>query len=322
MIDFILGLYFASLAVRGWIRGFVREVMDLLGLVIGILAGIRFSEAAGRFIESWSGIGPGTARVVGGIVIMIGVGLALALVANWLGKVMRLPGLNLTNRLGGGALAFGWGWMLATILISVASVVPLPDEWQAQFDESTLVSILIDEEQPAQQAIRGVTGDRTLQAALNFEQLLGGERVVLDPEASYAIDPVDSEEVERDRAAEQELFELVNRARLEAGLDVLDWHERLSDVAEEYARRMATEGFFSHVAPDGSTLGSRVAEGGVPYRIVGENLALAVTVPIAHDGLMESPGHRANILHEEFSSVGIGIVETPYGLIAVQVFHG
>ena len=57
-------------------------------------------------------------------------------------------------------------------------------------------------------------------------------------------------------------------------------------------------------------------------RIVGENLALAVTVEIAHDGLMASPGHRENIEHPEFSSLGVGVVDTPYGLIVVQVFHG
>jgi len=45
----------------------------------------------------------------------------------------------------------------------------------------------------------------------------------------------------------------------------------------------------------------------VSFRTAGENLALAPTVQIAHTGLMNSPGHRANILHSQFGRVGIGI---------------
>jgi uncharacterized protein YkwD len=41
----------------------------------------------------------------------------------------------------------------------------------------------------------------------------------------------------------------------------------------------------------------------------GENLALAPTLTIAHEGLMNSPGHRANILQKKFGRVGIGVME-------------
>ena len=44
-------------------------------------------------------------------------------------------------------------------------------------------------------------------------------------------------------------------------------------------------------------------------RSVRQNLALAPTLPQAHQGLMNSPGHRANILRPAFGRVGIGIVD-------------
>jgi uncharacterized protein YkwD len=44
----------------------------------------------------------------------------------------------------------------------------------------------------------------------------------------------------------------------------------------------------------------------IKYSQAGENLALAPDVEIAHNGLMNSPGHRANILTPEFKKVGIG----------------
>ncbi len=35
MVDFVLGVYFTGLFVRGWLRGFVKEAMDLIGLIVG-----------------------------------------------------------------------------------------------------------------------------------------------------------------------------------------------------------------------------------------------------------------------------------------------
>ena len=230
MIDFVLGLYFASLFVRGWMRGLVREVMDLIGLVVGVLFGVRFSKGAGEFFESWTGLGPGTSRVLGGVVVFMGVGLAASILAHYLGRVMKMPGLNLSNRLGGSVLAFGWGWILATIVISVASVAPLPVEWQDRLAESDLATMLTDEEQPAQLAIKKFTGDRTLQSALNFDRLIGDDRVVLDPGETYEIEPTASEEIFRKREDERVIFDLVNIARRDAGVSTLEWNERLAEV--------------------------------------------------------------------------------------------
>ena len=59
---------------------------------------------------------------------------------------------------------------------------------------------------------------------------------------------------------------------------------------------------------------------GIPSRTVGENLALAATARTVHDGLMDSPGHKANILGSGFTRVGIGAIRGPLGIMVVQVF--
>ena len=63
---------------------------------------------------------------------------------------------------------------------------------------------------------------------------------------------------------------------------------------------MFQQGFFAHVDQTGTTPFDRMRAGGVSFRAAGENLALAPTVQIAHDGLMNSPGHRANILNPRY----------------------
>lgn len=60
----------------------------------------------------------------------------------------------------------------------------------------------------------------------------------------------------------------------------------------------------------------------IRFVVAGENLALAQNLLLAHDGLMNSPGHRANILREAFGRVGIGILDGGiYGLMVTQKFR-
>jgi uncharacterized protein YkwD len=59
----------------------------------------------------------------------------------------------------------------------------------------------------------------------------------------------------------------------------------------------------------------------IKYMLAGENLALAPDVEIAHNGLMNSPGHRANILNSDYGKVGIGCMDGGmYGKMFSQEF--
>jgi uncharacterized protein YkwD len=84
---------------------------------------------------------------------------------------------------------------------------------------------------------------------------------------------------------------------------------------------MFARGYFSHISPEGKSPFDRMKAGGVSFGSAGENLALAPTLELAHQGLMNSPGHRANILSPKYKTVGIGIINGgPYGLMVTQDF--
>ena len=72
---------------------------------------------------------------------------------------------------------------------------------------------------------------------------------------------------------------------------------------------MFQQGYFAHIDPNGVSPFDRMRNGDITFRAAGENLALAPTVDVAHDGLMNSPGHRANILNPAFHRVGIGVAD-------------
>jgi uncharacterized protein YkwD len=66
----------------------------------------------------------------------------------------------------------------------------------------------------------------------------------------------------------------------------------------------------------------RVRAARISLSVVGENLALAATPRSIHAALMDSDGHRANILRTSFDRIGVAAVDGPLGLMVVQVFGG
>ena len=121
---------------------------------------------------------------------------------------------------------------------------------------------------------------------------------------------------------EAQMLELVNAERAAAGLGPVAPDPELTEVARAHSADMFARGYFAHVSPDGLDPFDRMKRAGVTFRTAGENLALAPTVRIAHTGLMNSPGHRANILRPPFGRVGIGIMDGGRrGLMVTQNFR-
>jgi hypothetical protein len=233
-----------------------------------------------------------------------------------------MPGLVLTNRLFGGGLALAWALFVAMLLLSLLVVIPLPAVVGERIDESNVASALTDPESIPQRMFHTVAGDRVLEALLNLDELVGREKVILEEDETLSIPPADAEDLRPDETAAEEIFQLVNRSRVDEGVEPLAWSTPLAEVGDGHATEMYVVGYFSHTSATTGTVGDRMAEAGIPFRVVGENLALAATSRTVHEGLMDSPGHRANILGANFTRVGIGVIRGPLGLMVVQVFSG
>jgi uncharacterized protein YkwD len=108
--------------------------------------------------------------------------------------------------------------------------------------------------------------------------------------------------------AEQAVWKLLNADRAHAGLPSLEWDARLADVARAHSADMQAHNFFGHVSPSTGTAADRVKHAKIDALVIMENVARAATAGEAERGLMNSPGHRANILNHEATRVGVGIV--------------
>jgi len=123
------------------------------------------------------------------------------------------------------------------------------------------------------------------------------------------------------RKAEREMLALINKARRGAGLAPLTFDGELAAVARGHSRDMVRNRFFGHISPRRGDLTARMKRAGLHAYAFTENLAQNRTVEGAHKGLMDSPGHRKNILDPRASRVGIGIVrDDSRGIMVTQNF--
>ncbi len=315
-LDLAITVLIGIFAVLGFARGFVRGALDLVLLAAAVAVAARFAPAAARVLAD-GGVAPGLAPTVGFVVLLLAV-LVLGRIA--LGLVLAparampwpppLPFLNRLLGLGPGAVK---GAIAAVVLLAPLST------WQSElgltraFAESRLAPALVS------------AMNRTVGGAMDGLGLrLSDFSIPLGPTPPGRTLPFSvSTGLVVDRAAETEMLALVNAERERAGLAPLEADERLATVGRTHSEEMFRLGYFAHESPVSGEVVDRLDNAGLAWLVSGENLALAQDVAEAHEGLMDSPGHRANILNPAFTRVGIGIVSSPAnGVMVTQVFVG
>ena len=122
---------------------------------------------------------------------------------------------------------------------------------------------------------------------------------------------------------EQEVFNLINKQRINNGLTALKIDEEVQKVARIKAEDMVTNNYFSHQSPTYGSPFDMLKSFKISYRSAGENIAANSSNSGAVNAWMNSSGHRANILSSNYNYTGIGVVSSPrYGKIYVQQFIG
>lgn len=127
-------------------------------------------------------------------------------------------------------------------------------------------------------------------------------------------------------ADEIEIFDRVNRERERFRLQDLDWDEDAARLARIYSARMAREGFFDHIDPDGNSIVERAERIRLRnWSMIGENLFMSTAysgyATLAVSGWMKSSTHRQNMLDRRWTATGIGVAKDRNGQIYVtQVF--
>ncbi|WP_162523467.1 CAP-associated domain-containing protein [Calorimonas adulescens] len=118
-----------------------------------------------------------------------------------------------------------------------------------------------------------------------------------------------TEDDEIARAFEMEMLDLVNSVRVRDGLKPLTWNEKAHEVALYHSKDMALNNYFDHIDIQGKSPFDRMKDAGLKdFVAAGENIAAGYRDAIfAHEGWMNSEGHRKNVLNKGFEQLGVGV---------------
>ncbi|HEY0730081.1 MAG TPA: CvpA family protein [Pyrinomonadaceae bacterium] len=315
-IDLLLVAVIILSLVNGYRRGFVHGVLDLAGWVLSLLVALRFyhpvAQWLGPRIDLWSEVWD---QPIAFIVIGLLVSVAVHLVGH--AALTRLPRdiqerpLNQTLGLVPGLIN---GLLVAAILSALLLALPLSERLSESTRDSAIANRLAVYAERLEGQLRPVFGE-AIGRTLNLLTIRpdSDERVTLPFKVATTRPRPD---------LEKQMLDLVNQERAANGLRPLAADPELTEVARRHSADMFARGYFAHDTPEGRTPFDRMEEANVQYLTAGENLALAPTLSVAHTGLMNSPGHRANILRPQFGRVGIGIMDGGMrGLMVSQEFR-
>jgi len=315
-IDVLLVVVILLSLLNGYRRGFVHGVLDLAGWVLSLIAGLRYYQPVARWlgahVDWWS-------EVWDQPIAFILIGIFVSILVHLIGYALlrRLPRdiqQRTVNRILGLLPGFANGLIVAAILSALLMALPLSEGLSERTRDSVLADGLAVYAERLEAQLRPVFGE-AIGRTFNLLTIRpdSNERVALPFKVTSSRPRPD---------LEKRMLDLVNAERAKAGLRPLASDPELTDVARQHSADMFARGYFAHDTPEGLSPFDRMRNSHVQFLTAGENLALAPTLPVAHNGLMNSPGHRANILRPQFGRVGIGVMDGGIrGLMISQEFR-
>jgi uncharacterized protein YkwD len=316
LVDIILVIVVLLSAYNGWRRGFIFGLLDLLGWALVLIAGLRFyqpvAKQLGSLVDIWTDVwDQPVAFILIAIVVMV---LYQSLVHLLLRRVSEDVHKHKSNQVLGILPGLANGAITAALIAALLLSIPINETLHAQARESTLANRLAVYAERFEAALHPVFGEAVAET-LNL--------LTVQPESHERVNlPYKVPNTKPRPDLEARMLDLVNQERTAAGLRPLAPDAELTEVARRHSSDMFARAYFAHDTPEGRNPFDRMREGGVRFLAAGENLALAPSLPVAHNGLMNSPGHRRNILADQFGRVGIGIMDGGIrGLMVTQNFR-
>lgn len=316
---FLILLYFAY---RGYVIGLVASIFNLLSSILAVLIAFRLYTEVGKFFQTTFGASQLISPVLGFFAVLLIGEVVISFLLTYIYKAIFnlfqfLKPLLLVDKITGIFVQLILGGLLITLSMIVFLRLPvsvdIKNDINGSFWGKNVVpqTVLIE---PQIREILGTIPQETLLYLIPREP--GSEESV-----KLNFPSADQMNLKEDREAARQMLDLVNQERTSRGIRPLVWDETIVPTALAHSYDMFRRSYFSHIDPDGNSPFDRMKNDKVEYLMAGENLAFAPTVEIAHKGLMNSPGHRENILRKEFGRVGIGVVDGGiYGKMFTQNF--
>ncbi len=315
-LDLLVVSLLALAVIDGWRRGFILQALELAAFIVSIWLGLRYYANLADYLVGHYHVSALLAKPVAFLALWLvieGVSFSvLWLVGRLIPQSIKQTGLNhvigIVPAVVKMAIYLGVG-------LTILSALPLPADLRVSLNQSRLgPSLMI--------STSGITAWLERSLGRTFGETFSFLTTPREG-AGYHIPAItDLTKLKVEPELERQMLVLVNAERLKVGLASLTADPEAQVVARAHSHSMWLRGYFDHIDPDGKGVGERFSAAGVTFQVAGENLALAPTLLIAHEGLMHSESHRENILHPDFHRLGIGIVSAgANGLLVTQNFR-
>ncbi len=311
--DVILILIISLSVYNAFSKGFIEALTELTTWLGSFLLAFFLSDQVVRFLQL-ANIAGFWVRPVFFIILLI---LASRIIITaWDRLSSHIPEethFHWLNKVAGIFVGLISGIVSASLISFFLLAYPLGNLTQRTKD-SKLAGLLSNSDEWPGKPIANIAADLGYMAHRNITVRTDGKELVKLPFKTERYQPRPDLEIR--------MLDLINNERKKAGLQAMAFDKKLATVALKHSADMLRRGYFSHYSPEGKSPFDRLRAGRVSFAIAGENLALAQTLQSAHEGLMESPTHRANILSVSFGRTGISILDTGvHGIIVTQNFR-
>lgn len=313
-IDLVLAIVVLLAVIAGWYRGFIMGALDLFTWVGSLVIGYLFYPYAAKWIEILFNLGAWllpVAFILTTVLARILIAVIVRLIHSLIPHHANHHGVNRFLGIIPGVIN---GWVAAVIISALLLALPIRNAITEETRESRFAPPLAMQAEWANRKLAPVFDEA-------IRQTMNSLTVRPDSDESVDLNFTYNKAIAKP-SFEAEMLDMVNAERAKEGLKPLKPDPEMTRVARAHSQDMFVRGYFAHVNPDGKDPFDRMRDHNVRFMTAGENLALAQTVRIAHNNLMNSPGHRANIMNPSFGRLGIGIMDGGfYGLMISQEFR-
>lgn len=318
-LDYLILLVLIFHAYEGYFNGFIRALLDLANFIFSFLIGLKFYGLVAGIIMQKFSLSAGFSDAIGFFIIVfaaeiiIGILIKSILSFNSLTSLQSGPALKKLNEIFGIIPGVLSGSILTSFILILIVAMPVSASVKRSISSSKIGNFLLSNAQGWEKGINNVFGG-AINETINF--------LTVEPKSAEIVSlNFKTNNFSVDSASERYMFSLVNKERSARAIKQLVFDDSLRDVGRAHCEDMFKRGYFSHYTPDRLSPFDRMDAAGIVYQAAGENIALAPNTDIAMQGLMNSPGHKANILSAYFGKVGIGVIDGGiYGEMFCQEF--
>jgi len=320
-VDILILVVLVVYCFQGYALGFYAAVLDLISFIVSFALGLSFYGLIGGLLVKIFSIPGGFSNAIGFFIVAFITEIIisfilkrLVLTAPFLAEFESKPeNIKKLNNFLGTIPAIFSGVLLLAFILTMIIILPVSTFLKHSVSNSKVGNILVINTQGFAKDLNSVFGG-AVNETLAF--------LTVEPKSNQVVSlNFKTSSLSVDTVSEEKMFTMINQERTSRGLAALEVRSVLTDVARNHCEDMLKRGYFSHYTLEGLSPFDRMAKANIDFTFAGENLALAPNTELAMKGLMQSPGHRENILSTNFNRVGVGVIDAGvYGEMFCQEF--